>query len=204
MFRIAVLNMCFQTLHGIHCRIFSVEALGGGRKFIATAYAEFWRRYSAMPPALRHHYEIVREGSPCHLYFGALQHDRLLDAGLLVDGRCSRRRRWSLAPQPAFRECCSLGISQRACEPHSCMQWLCLGASPRRDAFTCCRGLQAYERVHTSGGQPCVLLYRSGISNRREPASGRERRRHGRHGRRACDRAAAAGSPAGTADGLGD
>jgi len=30
---------------------------------------EFWRRYRAMPADSRHHYEIIREGSPCHLYF---------------------------------------------------------------------------------------------------------------------------------------
>jgi hypothetical protein len=52
--------------------------LSGGRKFIATTYAEFWRRYSALPPALRHHYEIVRQGSPCHLYFGAPHGDLVL------------------------------------------------------------------------------------------------------------------------------
>ena len=45
---------------------------GGGRKFIASTYNEFWRRYNALPPGLRHHYEIVRENAPCHLYFGTL------------------------------------------------------------------------------------------------------------------------------------
>jgi len=53
------------------CRVFSVEMHGGGRKYIASTYTEFWRRYSALPPGLRHHYEIVRENAPCHLYFGA-------------------------------------------------------------------------------------------------------------------------------------
>jgi hypothetical protein len=31
--------------------------------------AEFWRRYNGMPADERHHYEIIREGRPCHLYF---------------------------------------------------------------------------------------------------------------------------------------
>ena len=43
----------------------------GARRFIVSTYAEFWRRYEAVPPKQRHHYEIIREGAPCHLYFGA-------------------------------------------------------------------------------------------------------------------------------------
>jgi DNA-directed primase/polymerase protein len=43
----------------------------GARSFIVSSYDEFWRRYSESPAGCRHYYEIVREGSPCHLYFGA-------------------------------------------------------------------------------------------------------------------------------------
>lgn len=42
-----------------------------GKRFFVVATPEaFWRTYSRMPPATRHHYEIIREGHPCHLYFG--------------------------------------------------------------------------------------------------------------------------------------
>ena len=40
------------------------------RVFIATTYEEFWKRYSGLSPDERHHYEIIRQGWPCHLYFG--------------------------------------------------------------------------------------------------------------------------------------
>ena len=52
-------------------RFFSAEDHATGRrKFIASTYKEFWRRYSA--PELcgkRHHYELIREARPCYLYF---------------------------------------------------------------------------------------------------------------------------------------
>ena len=52
-------------------RLFSAEDHSTGRrKFIASTYKEFWRRYSA--PELfgkRHHYELIREARPCYLYF---------------------------------------------------------------------------------------------------------------------------------------
>ena len=54
------------------CRVFSYERdAGKGRAFIVTTIPQFWRRYRRMPPAQRHHYEVIREGWPCHLYFGA-------------------------------------------------------------------------------------------------------------------------------------
>lgn len=56
---------------GYELRIFSFElSYTGKRKFLVTSYVEFWRRYNAMPPLHRHYYEIIRQGSPCHLYFG--------------------------------------------------------------------------------------------------------------------------------------
>ena len=52
-------------------RFFSAEDhRTGRRKFIASTYEEFWRRYSA--PELydrRHHYELIREGTACYLYY---------------------------------------------------------------------------------------------------------------------------------------
>ena len=51
-------------------RVFSAEAgPAARRRFVATSVAELWRRYAATPPPLRHWYEIIREGAPCHLYF---------------------------------------------------------------------------------------------------------------------------------------
>ena len=55
----------------MRCRVFAVESgPGGARRFIASTYAEFWRRYEVAPPQCRHHYEIIRQGAACHLYFG--------------------------------------------------------------------------------------------------------------------------------------
>ncbi|KAL4448454.1 hypothetical protein ABPG75_005673 [Micractinium tetrahymenae] len=50
--------------------VFSVEvSTEGKRKFIATSRELFWKRYRDMLPQHRHHYEIIRQGRPCHLYF---------------------------------------------------------------------------------------------------------------------------------------
>ncbi|CAK9869460.1 unnamed protein product [Sphagnum jensenii] len=45
------------------------DHLNGQRRFLATSYDEFWHRYSKMQREWRHHYEIIRQGRPCHLYF---------------------------------------------------------------------------------------------------------------------------------------
>lgn len=51
-------------------RVFSYQDhLNGQRRFLASAYEEFWRRYKDMNPKFRHHYEVIQEGLPCHLYF---------------------------------------------------------------------------------------------------------------------------------------
>lgn len=54
------------------CSIFSVERerTHGARGYVVTTQEELWRRYQDMLPAHRHWYEIIREGRPCHLYFG--------------------------------------------------------------------------------------------------------------------------------------
>lgn len=44
----------------------------GKRSFIVSTYAAFWARYQGMLPQHRHYYEIIRQGWPCHLYFGKL------------------------------------------------------------------------------------------------------------------------------------
>ncbi|KAL2613796.1 hypothetical protein R1flu_025488 [Riccia fluitans] len=45
------------------------DHMNGQRRFLATTYTEFWQRYRTMLPEHRHHYEIIQEGKPCHLYF---------------------------------------------------------------------------------------------------------------------------------------
>lgn len=45
------------------------DHLTGQRRFLTTTYNEFWRRYSQMRTGWKHHYEIIRQGRPCHLYF---------------------------------------------------------------------------------------------------------------------------------------
>ncbi|KAK9831167.1 hypothetical protein WJX74_005824 [Apatococcus lobatus] len=50
-------------------RIFSVEKSSDGkRSFMAASYGRFWDQYELLNPLERHHYEIIREGLPCHLY----------------------------------------------------------------------------------------------------------------------------------------
>jgi hypothetical protein len=41
----------------------------GARRFIVTSYDDFWVRYFTFHASRRHHYELIREGQPCHLYF---------------------------------------------------------------------------------------------------------------------------------------
>ncbi len=39
------------------------------RKFCAASYEKFWEYYEILEKDERHHYEIIRENEPCHLYF---------------------------------------------------------------------------------------------------------------------------------------
>ena len=84
-------------------RVFSVE-LGGAqngsrstwRAYVAAALPAFWSRYRRLPARDRHHYEILREGRPCHLYLD-LEFKRRLNPGLdgdaVVDGAVAAVRR---------------------------------------------------------------------------------------------------------------
>jgi Herpesviridae UL52/UL70 DNA primase len=51
--------------------VFAIEYAGnsGARKFVAATYEGFWYHYCLLPEGDRHHYELVQEGWPCHLYF---------------------------------------------------------------------------------------------------------------------------------------
>ncbi|XP_056694333.1 uncharacterized protein [Spinacia oleracea] len=58
-------------------RIFSYQDhFSGQRRFLVSTYQEFWRRYKNMDSKSRHHYEVIQEGFPCHLYFD-LEFNRL-------------------------------------------------------------------------------------------------------------------------------
>ncbi|KAH6760565.1 DNA primase [Perilla frutescens var. hirtella] len=51
-------------------RLFSYQDhMNGQRRFLVSTYKEFWRRYKEMSSKVRHHYEVIQEGLPCHLYF---------------------------------------------------------------------------------------------------------------------------------------
>nr|XP_043617965.1 DNA-directed primase/polymerase protein [Erigeron canadensis] len=51
-------------------RVFSYQDHASGqRRFLVSTYKEFWRRYKNMNSKFRHHYEVIQEGLPCHLYF---------------------------------------------------------------------------------------------------------------------------------------
>ncbi|KAH9677548.1 DNA primase [Citrus sinensis] len=51
-------------------RIFSYQDhYNGQRRFLVSTYKEFWQRYKRMDSKFRHHYEVIQEGLPCHLYF---------------------------------------------------------------------------------------------------------------------------------------
>ena len=55
----------------ILCRTFATEtAASGQREFIVTSAQLFWDRYIQLPVQQRHSYEIIRQASPCNLYFG--------------------------------------------------------------------------------------------------------------------------------------
>ncbi|KAG8080632.1 hypothetical protein GUJ93_ZPchr0007g4199 [Zizania palustris] len=64
------------------------DHLSGQRRFLVSTYDEFWKRYDSMDPQIRHHYEVIQDGSPCHIYFD-LEFDarlnKMRDADEMVD-----------------------------------------------------------------------------------------------------------------------
>ncbi|XP_015694625.1 DNA-directed primase/polymerase protein [Oryza brachyantha] len=53
-----------------YTNVFSYQDhLSGQRRFLVSTYDEFWKRYNNMDPQIRHHYEVIQDGSPCHIYF---------------------------------------------------------------------------------------------------------------------------------------
>ncbi|CAL0333292.1 unnamed protein product [Lupinus luteus] len=60
------------------------DHFNGQRRFLASTYTEFWQRYKNMDSKFRHHYEVIREGLPCHLYFD-LEFNKKVNIGKDVD-----------------------------------------------------------------------------------------------------------------------
>ncbi|KAI3458089.1 hypothetical protein Pfo_014752 [Paulownia fortunei] len=77
--------MKFVKQH-MDARVFSYQDhMNGQRRFLVSTYKEFWQRrvfsyaffyylvfpclYEEMNSKFRHHYEVIQEGLPCHLYF---------------------------------------------------------------------------------------------------------------------------------------
>ncbi|XP_038708929.1 DNA-directed primase/polymerase protein isoform X2 [Tripterygium wilfordii] len=52
----------------------------GQRRFLVSTYKGFWSRYRNMDSKIRHHYEVIQEGLPCHLYFD-LEFSRKYNSG---------------------------------------------------------------------------------------------------------------------------
>ncbi|KAJ7564691.1 hypothetical protein O6H91_02G028900 [Diphasiastrum complanatum] len=60
----------YADSHGKAIAVFTYQDhRSGQRRFLATSYEEFWCRYKNMQADVRHHYEIIRQRIPCHLYF---------------------------------------------------------------------------------------------------------------------------------------
>ncbi|KAL1531390.1 DNA-directed primase/polymerase protein isoform X4 [Salvia divinorum] len=61
--------MKFAKQH-VNVRLYSYQDhMNGQRRFLVSSYKEFWRRYKEMSSKFRHHYEVIEEALPCHLYF---------------------------------------------------------------------------------------------------------------------------------------
>ncbi|XP_018472379.2 uncharacterized protein LOC108843646 isoform X1 [Raphanus sativus] len=59
----------FEKRHD-NARVFSYQDhFSGQRRFLVSTYDEFWNRYNSMDSRHRHHYEVIQEGLPCHMYF---------------------------------------------------------------------------------------------------------------------------------------
>ncbi|XP_011046040.1 PREDICTED: DNA-directed primase/polymerase protein [Populus euphratica] len=61
--------MNFAKEHADVCIFSYQDHHNGQRRFLVSTYREFWRRYKNMDARFRHHYEVIQEGLPCHLYF---------------------------------------------------------------------------------------------------------------------------------------
>ncbi|KAL0728846.1 hypothetical protein Bca4012_024939 [Brassica carinata] len=74
----------FEKRHE-NVRVFSYQDhFSGQRRFLVSTYEEFWKRYKSMDSRHRHHYEVIQEGLPCHMYFD-LEFNQKVNEGKDVD-----------------------------------------------------------------------------------------------------------------------
>uniref|UniRef100_A0A1J3HV83 DNA-directed primase/polymerase protein n=1 Tax=Noccaea caerulescens TaxID=107243 RepID=A0A1J3HV83_NOCCA len=74
----------FEKRHE-NVRVFSYQDhFSGQRRFLVSTYEEFWKRYKSMDSRHRHHYEVIQEGLPCHMYFD-LEFNQNINEGKNVD-----------------------------------------------------------------------------------------------------------------------
>ncbi|CAA7035349.1 unnamed protein product [Microthlaspi erraticum] len=74
----------FEKRHE-NVRVFSYQDhFSGQRRFLVSTYEEFWKRYKSMDSRHRHHYEVIQEGLPCHMYFD-LEFNQKINEGKNVD-----------------------------------------------------------------------------------------------------------------------
>ncbi|KAL6871481.1 hypothetical protein ACP4OV_014310 [Aristida adscensionis] len=100
----------FSKAHS-HTNVFSYQDhLTGTRRFLVSTYEEFWLRYNKLDPKKRHHYEVIQEGSPCHIYFD-LEFDKRLNknrnAGEMLDSSTEEKFSRHLiirVPKTAFKD----------------------------------------------------------------------------------------------------
>jgi hypothetical protein len=61
--------------------------IAGKRKFVTCGLEEFWKTYERLPSSSRHYYEVIRESTPCNLYFdleySRTQNQHLVELALL-------------------------------------------------------------------------------------------------------------------------
>ncbi|EGD78946.1 hypothetical protein PTSG_01919 [Salpingoeca rosetta] len=66
---------------------FETETSTQGKRRFLVSNERFWSRYYSLPPKQRHHYELIRQDSPCHLYLDleyAREHNPDVDGAALT------------------------------------------------------------------------------------------------------------------------
>ncbi|KAI9028552.1 hypothetical protein DFJ74DRAFT_493814 [Hyaloraphidium curvatum] len=72
-----------RRIQGLAVWAFEERSNPGKRRYLVCRKDDFWLAYRAMPDGQRHFYEIIREATPCRLYFDC---EFSLDINFLRDG----------------------------------------------------------------------------------------------------------------------
>jgi len=191
-------------------RVFSVE-LGGGdgsgnsmkrrstwRAYVAATLPAFWRKYRNLAATDRHHYEILRESQPCHLFLD-LEFKRKLnpavDGDFVVDETVAaiRRvlaRRWPRDPEVAeFDDADVLELDSSGDDKFS------------RHVTVRLRGF-AFATVADAGAVVREAVYGVGEGEKKESGEGRSENGNGNENGGDGDRGAAAAEAAAEAPSL--